>query len=155
MGPDGVSVAVKGAALTVTDMNTTLIAAPNSGAYNRYVLQHVWGLLCWVQTVVGNMMLKVDTASMIRCGTLHCRILAPGTYSVVATAPGCKPASRQVTIPPDGRGVLMNFLLSPLKPWPPKAGSTTADQPGENYWKIHAADLSQHPAQATPSQHVS
>ncbi|KAI8473597.1 MAG: hypothetical protein J3K34DRAFT_410572 [Monoraphidium minutum] len=43
----------------------------------------------------------------------YARPLAPGKYTLVASAPGYAPAEAAITVPADGRGVAQDFLLAP------------------------------------------
>ncbi|GFH23124.1 hypothetical protein HaLaN_20686 [Haematococcus lacustris] len=60
------------------------------------------------------------------------RILAPGTYTVHASAKGFKTNTAQLAIPQSGAGLVHDFMLSPVVPWPPTPPSPAQPPPHTN-----------------------
>lgn len=80
--------------------------------------------------------------------TRPCRPLAPGHYNVLIQAAGHHPLAADVDVPSGGRGIVRDFILTPLQPpqpppQPPQPATTAGHKPHGH--QPHGG------AQATPS----
>ncbi|KAJ9509523.1 hypothetical protein QJQ45_001970 [Haematococcus lacustris] len=62
----------------------------------------------------------------------YTKILAPGTYTVHASAKGFKTNTAQLAIPQSGAGLVHDFMLNPVVPWPPTPPSPAQPPPHTN-----------------------